>query len=92
MALDIITFDQISRLCDRDDVIAESLIYPDMRHGFSLKITLGSESYSVVRRDGSPHYFRSIDHVLDALLDVPNISPFLTLDTSGWALSTIALS
>ena len=92
MALSIITFDHISRLCDRDDMIAEPLVSASTQHGFSLKITLGSESYSVVRCDGSPLYFRSIDLVLDALLDVPNISPFLTLDVSGWALSTIASS
>lgn len=92
MAFSIITFDQISRLCDRDDVIAEPLVYADTRYGFSLEINFGSESYSVVRHDGSPHYFRSIDHLLDALLDVPNVSPLLTLDASGWALSTTASS
>ncbi|MUV22482.1 hypothetical protein GNZ25_14165 [Burkholderia thailandensis] len=85
MALHIVTVDQVARLCDRNDAIAQSLVYADVKRGFSLQITVGAESYSVVERDGSPLYFRSVDQLLDVLLDVPNVSHIASIDMRSWA-------
>lgn len=88
MATAIVALKELARVCDRSDAYARPYIYADSREGFALEIRIRAERFSVVRSDGSPLRFRTIDLLLDALIDIPNISPRVMLDIAGWAFTT----
>jgi len=88
MATAIVALKELARVCDRSDAYARPYIYADSREGFALEIRIRGERFAVVRSDGSPLRFRTIDLLLDALIDIPNISPKVTLDTTGWTFTS----
>ena len=90
MATAIVALKELARVCDRSDVYARPYVYADSREGFTLEIRVREERFTVVRSDGTPLRFRTIDVLLDVLIDIPNISPTVILDVARWTFTSDA--
>lgn len=91
MAAALVALKELARVCDRSDAYARPHIYVDNREGFALEIRVRDEYFSVIRSDGLPLWFRTIEGLLDVLIDIPNISFTVTLDISRWTFTSDAI-
>lgn len=71
-------FDQSSHDIPPPTVIA------DNRAGYGLTLDLAGEAHEVVGDDGERLRFRTFEHLLDVLVDVPELAKVARLDFSGW--------
>jgi hypothetical protein len=60
------------------NVIADSLA------GYALMLDVSGEQYEVTGKDGERLRFRTIEHLLDVLIDTPFLAPVARLDFSRW--------
>lgn len=71
-------FDQLNSAVPALSVIAQN------RTGYALKLDMGKESYEITGNDGEQLHFRTMEHLLNMLVDIPELAPAVRLDFSDW--------
>jgi len=59
-------------------------VIADNRAGYALALDVEGEYYEVVSENGEQLRFRTIEHLLDLLADVPEVVCAARLDFSRW--------
>lgn len=84
MTMKTINLRNIYTVCDQVGVAPTPSVIADNRAGYALILDVGSERYEVTGEGGEPLRFRTIEHLLDVLIDAPELSPVARLDFSRW--------
>lgn len=80
-----ISLQDVYTVCDQaGNVPAASTVIADNRAGYGLALDLDGECYEIVGDDGERLRFRTIEHLLDILVDVPELAQVARLDFSRW--------
>jgi hypothetical protein len=83
-----INFDEVEELADnplRDEI--SRYVQPVLRFypqtGFELHLNDGDKHYQVIDKDAQPIRYRVIEQAIDALIDIPGLSPQMIIDLTA---------
>lgn len=80
-----ISLQELNAVCDQVGMEpAAPRVIADSRTGYALLLEVGGERYEVTGHDGEQLHFRTIEHLLDVLIDVPELVRVARLDFSCW--------
>ncbi|MBN9340650.1 MAG: hypothetical protein J0H52_11275 [Comamonadaceae bacterium] len=79
-----ISLHQLSSLGDQTPAPITSHVIADNQAGYALALDVGGEHYEVVSENGDRLRFRTIEHLLDVLVDAPEVAHVARLDFSRW--------
>lgn len=80
-----ISLQDINTVCDQaSNTLAAPTVIADNRTGFALAFDIDGEHYEVIDSNGDRLSFRTIEHLLDVLIDTPELAQVARLDFSRW--------
>lgn len=79
-----ISLHQLSSLGDQTQAPITSHVIADNQAGYALGLDVEGEHYEVVSDTGERLRFRTIEHLLDVLVDAPEVAHVARLDFSRW--------
>lgn len=80
-----VSLQDLDTVCDlAGGAPATPSVIADNLAGYALMVDVGGERYIVTGDDGEHLRFRTIEHLLDVLIDTPELAPVARLDFSRW--------
>jgi hypothetical protein len=80
-----ISLQDINTVCDQaGKELAAPTVIADNGAGFALAFDIDGERYEVIDGNGDRLSFRTIEHLLDVLIDTPELAQVAQLDFSHW--------
>lgn len=83
MALQLKELDDFCDSLDRPGNV-QVVLHIHASRGFSMTVTDGVSEHLITGEHNRPHYFRTIEMVLDELANIPYISEKIILHTKHW--------
>lgn len=71
-------------VCDHVGNVPAASVIADSLAGYALMLDVCGEQYEVTGKDGERLRFRTIEHLLDVLIDTPDLASVARLDFSRW--------
>jgi hypothetical protein len=83
-AMKTIRLQDLYTVCDQSGDVPAPSVIADSLAGYALTLDVRGEQYEVTGKDGERLRFRTIEHLLDVLIDAPDLAPVARLDFSRW--------